>query len=731
MIKTVLTVLGAISLTLSLQAQQQPNRVIDLNNARAGEEVEYCLTHKKLRELLQNPETAQMIADADYATAQVEANGQATAKAVTLYVPVVFHVLHNNGSENISDEQIYDALEILNRDFDLQNADANNVVNAFNASNPSATSIPSDVDIEFRLATLAPNGECFNGITRTVSTQTSSGNGEAQLNAVVNGNNVYQGVWQHNRYLNIFICEDIGGAAGYTFNPFTSAAASQSNMYYNSIFVLHSYVGSIGTSSTYSSRTLTHEVGHWLNLSHPWGGTNDPGVSCGNDNVSDTPQTIGATACLLSSNTCSGDNAYWGFNQIDQVENYMDYSYCSKMFTPGQVTRMRNALNSTTAGRSNLITTTNLNQTGASGVLTLCKADFGADKTTICAGESVSFDDQTFNAVTGWNWTFAGGSPSASTDPNPIVSYSTPGLYEVSLTATDGTSNDTETKTSYIRVLPSAASLPFVEGFESYSTIDNIMEWGVENPGNNAKFQLETAFGHTGSKCVELPNFGQPVGNVDELLSYPVDLSGINSGTGVTLSFRYAYRKRNTGNTEYLKVMVTNNCGDTWVVRKTIFGDQLSNIVSTSSWAPSSQDDWTTVHMTNVTSSYWVDDFRYKFVFESDGGNNLYLDNINIYAGDPSDELILGINEAVEFADIKLYPNPADNEVNLSFGLAAAQDVTIEITDLTGKVVQLNHINANEGNNLVMMNTSEFAQGSYFLNINAGNKRSTLQFVVK
>lgn len=674
---------------------------------------------------------AQLIAEAEYATAQAEINGQATSKAVTLYVPIVFHVLHNGGSENISDEQIYDALDILNRDYDLQNADANNVVNAFNASNPSATSIPSDVDIEFRLATIAPNGACFKGITRTVSTQTSSGNGASQLNAVVNGNDVYQGVWPHNKYLNIIIADNIGGAAGYTYNPFTSAAATQSNMEYNSIYVLHNYVGSIGTSSVGTSRTLTHEVGHWLNLSHPWGGTNDPGVSCGNDNVSDTPQTIGATACILAANTCSGDNAYWGFDQIDQVENYMDYSYCSKMFTPGQVTRMRNALNSSTAGRSNMITTSNLNQTGATGVFSLCQAQFAADKTTICAGESVTFEDQTYNAVTGWTWNFVGGSPASSIDPNPTVTYNTPGLYEVSLTATDGTNNDTETKTSFIRVLPSAAALPFVEGFESYSTIDNIMEWGVDNPGNNAKFQLESGFGHTGSKCVKLANFGQAAGNVDELLSYPVDLSGINSGTGVTLSFRYAYRKRNSGNEEYLKVMVTNNCGDTWVVRKTIFGDQLSSLVSTSSWSPSGQADWTTVHMTNVTSSYWVDDFRYKFSFESDGGNNLYIDNINIYAGDPSDDLILGLDESVEFADIKLYPNPADNEVKLSFGLASAQEVMLEITDLTGKVVQANEIKANEGNNLVMMNTSDFAQGVYFLNVYSGNKRSTLQFVIK
>jgi hypothetical protein len=70
-------------------------------------------------------------------------------------------VLHNNGVENISDEQIYDALAILNRDFRKQNSDTANVHVDFDG-------MPSDVEVEFVLATKAPNGTCFKGITRTI-----------------------------------------------------------------------------------------------------------------------------------------------------------------------------------------------------------------------------------------------------------------------------------------------------------------------------------------------------------------------------------------------------------------------------------------------------------------------------------------------------------------------------------------------------------------------------------
>ena len=73
-------------------------------------------------------------------------------------IPLVFHVLHNGGPENISRAQIEDAVAILNRDFRLQNQDANNVVSTFQG-------MPSDIEVEFQLATKAPNGQCFSGIT--------------------------------------------------------------------------------------------------------------------------------------------------------------------------------------------------------------------------------------------------------------------------------------------------------------------------------------------------------------------------------------------------------------------------------------------------------------------------------------------------------------------------------------------------------------------------------------
>lgn len=724
--RTILTLFAVAGFAFVSLSQSQ--NTFDPQNARDGESVEYCRQHTKHNELMNNPAYVQSLQEDAAIRAQEAMMPQPEATTI-YYIPIVFHLLHNNGNEFISDEQILDAFEILNRDYMLGNADANNVVSAFNASNPQATAIPDTAHIQFVLATKAPDGTCFTGITHTVSAQSFSGNGTQQVNAIKQGNDVYQGEWAGNRYLNIFICGDLGGAAGYTYKPSNWIGTGMDN----GIWILPSYVGSIGTGNPGTSRALTHEVGHWLDLDHPWGGSNNPGLAsnCNDDDaVSDTPDCIGLTSCNLNANSCSGDNSYWGFDQIDNTENYMDYSYCSKMYTPGQVQRMRNALNSSVGGRNNIKTASNLAFTGADGNTYLCKAQFSANKTTVCAGETIDFSDESYNEVNGWTWTFTGGTPSSSSSANPSITYNTPGIYEVVLQATDGTVNDTETKTAYIRVLPAAGTLPFHEGFESFSTLSNIEEWEVKDYGNNAEWELTTSAGHSGSNSAKLSNFGQSSGNIDELIAAPVDLSSVTSQTSMTLSFRYAYRKRNSGNSEVLKVYVSDDCGTSWVPRKTLLGSLLGTDISTSAWTPTA-GDWVTVHMTNVTSNYWVDNFRYKFEFESDGGNNIYLDDINIYTGSPSDDIVVGLEDQSELGHLTVYPNPTEGELSVRFDASSSQNLDLQVLDVTGKVVQTNSVNANSGANLVVLGTDTLSSGVYFLKISGPNTQNSIQFVVK
>lgn len=631
----------------------------------------------------------------------LQSNGN---RVISYTIPVVFHIIHAGGPENISDEQIMSCLEVMNRDYQKLNLDANNV-------NSNFLPIVADVEVEFKLAKRDNAGNCTNGITRTFSTATFGGTENQRISAVQNEH----GNWPGNKYLNVFVAADINGAAGYTYLPSNWSGTGMNN----GIHVLHNYTGAIGTSSNFTSRTMTHEVGHWLNLPHTWGAGNEPGVpnNCnGDDGVADTPNTIGWTSCNVNGSSC---------NSLDNVENYMEYSYCSKMFTNGQKARMHAALNSNTGGRSNVVSNSNLIATGVNEPDQLCKAEFAATLREVCVGSEVTFNDFSFHGPVSWNWTFPGTTEGTSTDQNPTVTYTAPGTYSVTLEVSDGTNSVSETKTSYITVLPQSVAAPFSEGFEDVASLPS-SDWYVSNPGNNAAFQITSSAGHTGTKSARLGNFGQPAGNIDDLISAPFDLSGITDG--MTLTFRYAYRKRSSANDEWLRVFAAINCGETWAQRRTIKGDNLSSLIATSSWTPSSQEDWVTVHMTNITSTFWVDNVRFKFQFESDGGNNFYLDDINIYAGDPQE---LSVEENSMFTDFNIYPNPAEGELNIQFTTEKSATYSIELVNMLGQVVETSIINANAGNNLVMMGTEKLRSGVYMLRMNTGNSQIIRQVVVK
>jgi PKD repeat protein len=115
-------------------------------------------------------------------------------------------------------------------------------------------------------------------------------------------------------------------------------------------------------------------------------------------------------------------------------------------------------------------------------------AEFSANPTVIAAGASVSFTDLSTNNPTSWAWTFSGGTPASSVLQNPLVTYNTPGVYNVQLIATNGGGSNTMLKTAYITVTdPFASILMITEIMQNpTTTIDASGEWfEVFNPTNN------------------------------------------------------------------------------------------------------------------------------------------------------------------------------------------------------------------------------------------------------
>ena len=244
-------------------------------------------------------------------------------------IPVVVHVVYYNNSENISDQQIFSQIDILNKDFRRNNLDTVNTPIAFQ-------SVAADSEIEFCLATRDPFGNTTNGITRTSTSQSSF----STNNDVKYSSSGGIDAWNTSKYLNIWVCDLSGGLLGYAQFPGGTASS-------DGVVCDYQYFGDIGTaSSPYDQgRTTTHEVGHWLNLRHIWGDSN-----CGNDFCSDTPEHSGSNyGCpsYPSLSNCSGNG-----NFGDMFMNYMDYTNdaCMNLFTNDQKNRMLATLNTARVG---------------------------------------------------------------------------------------------------------------------------------------------------------------------------------------------------------------------------------------------------------------------------------------------------------------------------------------------------------------------------------------------
>lgn len=631
----------------------------------------------------------------------------------TYTIPVVVHIVHLGGPENISDEQVYSAMEQLNNDFNGTNPDVG-------ATIPEFADIIGLCDIEFRLATKDPSGNCHKGITRTFSETTYDvGNSGSSNHPIVDAVEDEHGTWPQNKYMNIFVCADPNGNAGYTFRPTNWFPA---NRMYGSIFMRSDYMGIIGTSSVGRRHTLAHEAGHWLNLSHPWGNNNSPGnaASCGlDDGVADTPNTIGWNNCSdVYGETCGS---------LDNVQNIMDYSYCSTMFTEGQAARVQAALLGGTAQRYKLSTAANLIATGTDGPGDLCEAQFSSNLRTVCAGATIDFNDQSFHTVTSRNWTFEGGSPASSSSENPTITYATPGVYSVTLNVSNGGDSETTTIEAYVIVLPNTGiTLPYAESFEGLAELPDNDRFTLENEAGDEAWELTDEVAYSGSKCVVLDNYGVNNGSKDAIVSGTIDLSSVDPDDELVFNFKYAYQRRSASNDEWIRFYVSNDCGESWALRKNIHGDDLGEIISGSPYTPGGNGEWKQVNITNIFAAYFVSNFRFKIEFENDNGNNIYIDDINIYA---ASTVGLADNELAD-AEINVYPNPLADEATVQLNATAGQDYNITLYNALGE--QLTTVYNGElqnGMNTVQWSTYDLAKGIYILRVETEGQVQTIKLI--
>jgi len=249
-------------------------------------------------------------------------------------IPVIVHVLWETNTQNISDAQIQSQIDVLNEDYRRTNVDKINTPNVWQ-------NIAADIEIEFCLAATDPNGNQSTGIERI-----QTNHGQFGMNSDIHtSSSGGADDWPNEDYLNIWVCNIQSGLLGYASPPSNWIGDG------DGLVIGYQYFGRIGAVQApyHKGRTATHEIGHWLNLDHVWGGWG----SCGNDQVADTPkqeiENYSCPAFPLHPNACSTTNP-----NGDMFMNYMDYTNdaCMNLFTTGQKTRMIASINNY---RSNML----------------------------------------------------------------------------------------------------------------------------------------------------------------------------------------------------------------------------------------------------------------------------------------------------------------------------------------------------------------------------------------
>lgn len=253
-------------------------------------------------------------------------------------------------------------------------------------------------------------------------------------------------------------------------------------------------------------------------------------------------------------------------------------------------------------------------------------ANFTSDKTFICAGMAIYYSDLSSFAPTVWSWAFQNGTPATSNSQNPVVTYTTPGTYSVSLTASNGNGNNTMTKTSYITVSPINA-LPLVEGFQA-TTFPPANWQNLDAKTDNLIWKRSATVGKASTASLYYDNYNlNATGTRDEMHTPKFNFS---SFTQAQLFFDVAYSQYNNTYSDSLAIMVSTDCGLTYNQVYLKGGLTLATAPndSTAIFSPTPAQ-W---RRDTVSLNAYVGMSNVMIAFQNRGyyGQALYIDNINI-----------------------------------------------------------------------------------------------------
>ncbi|WP_127123621.1 M43 family zinc metalloprotease [Chryseotalea sanaruensis] len=641
---------------------------------------------------------------------RLQPNGKQRTHAGPYQIPVVVHIIHNGEpvgiGTNIPDEQVFSQIRVLNDDFKRLNNDANLTPAEF-------LPLAGGLDIEFVLARQSPDGQPSNGIVRKKGSKSGYIFEEEVLLKS-------ESIWPTEDYLNIWVCRMTDDVVGYAQFPISDLQGLEE--YQNEIAstdgvaIAHDAFGSIedGNFNLLSrfnrGRTLTHEVGHYFGLRHIWG--DDSNCNTTTDYVADTPKQNNDTSGCPTHPQVSCSNT-------KMFQNFMDYTndVCMNLFTAGQVDRMEIILNDDNVPRrKSLLSSLGLIfppgglqnvalldiispwpvSCATENVLTIRFQNIGSDPLTFIQlsyqlnGGTVTNTQQIFDPIAPFNY-----------GEISIPLLISEGTYDLSVTlnlpngAEDSNPNDNTLTKSFI-IDGIVDQMPTRERFEGFFN----EKWTAINPEDGDNWILTSTF-YNQSLVFQSLDFTQQ--STAWLVSPNLDFSNL---TEANLRFDWSHRT-SPNNDVNGSILYSTDCGLNYLPLTSFIFEGTSNTTSVIS-----EDNWDSqvINLNNLANEPSV---RLAITARAYLDDPLYLDNIELYAGEASPKIPL--TELVA-----IYPDQ-NGGLNLTFNVEERQTVVFSIYDITGKTLVKN-IAVNTLNQTYTFPLSDVNTGIYVVHIKADNQ---------
>jgi hypothetical protein len=619
---------------------------------------------------------------------QNQTHEPSSARSEPYIIPVLFHVYWDENIAPIATGHIRKTLDIVNEM--LRGEDPN-----FVDIPPVFQAIAGNSQIQLQFATRLPDNTCTSGIICHYY--------DFDNFPLFESDNYIE----TSRYLNIHVFLATNSFASYP----------------------SSILNNPGDGITFSiwdiinrPETLAHEIGHWLNLLHTFGETNQTGGECGNDFVGDTPSTRGSSVCNLDLADCTP-------GVVENVNNYMDYSPCRSMFTNGQIARMHSALEDTSLNRFLIPTPENHEYTGISEPqvcgrnIELWHLEY-SDCDSVQARYSYMVDGQIPDSV---RWQFNSPEITITSQEMPNHIYNSSGTVEVVLTLYFGSDIETINYSHDITLNATQTNLPLIESLPFSLDADAGLVLPNEHMNLlfaplNEGWQICDFAGYQSDKCIYVPARvidGEAFADIEMGM---FDMSGLNEPT---ISFRVAAAMANQGAFHTLQILFRDECSSSFIgniwLSKPLY--DINNGNTQSGFIPSFDDQWFEVNAAFpgwIYSTHGFITIRLKTNMPSNfSGEPFYLDDFRI--GDS--EIITGIQENDD-TQLVLYPNPAKNI--LFWNSTGEEAEYFSVADATGRQLISKEINGSSGN----IDISSLTPGIYFLQLKTSKWAKCKRFVV-